>query len=173
MDKKSARKLGLNRRSQLNDRKERSDVIQQKVISQLTPNMTIGCYVSMKDEVSTEKILQYCFDHNIRVAVPKTHKTTLTFHEIRSFEDLLPGVFGVREPNNGNVIEPSRIDWMIVPLSSFDSENNRTGYGKGYYDSILKDCRRKTGIAFSVQEVDAIETDPWDVPLDEIITEQE
>lgn len=171
MDKKTARKTGLKNRSLLTpeqrERKSRDIFIQ--TLNVIHDAQMVGCYVSMKDEVSTDEILHYCFIMRIPVCVPKVEDHTLSFYEIASRDDLGPGVFGTEEPVTKKKVNLSDIDVMLVPLSSYDEENNRTGYGKGYYDSVLKACSCKIGLAFEEQKVDCIETDPWDVKLDQII----
>ena len=74
------------------------------------------------------------------------------------------------EPVSQNMADLEDIDFMIVPLSSYDSSFHRCGYGKGYYDSILGECRYKVGIAFHEQYVDGIEVEPFDVSLDYVIS---
>ncbi len=172
MDKARARKAGLKARALLSEeeRKKRSADITAIVVSCLRPGMTVGCYVSMRDEVDTFGILEYCLQDKIRVAVPKVIGNTLEFKLIESLEDLAPGLFGVKEPIQGQTIPVEEIDWMLVPLSSFDNALHRTGYGKGYYDSVLSRSRHNTGLAFSVQRMDEIEVEPHDVALDDIIT---
>ena len=93
----------------------------------------------------------------------------MQFYKIKSNDDLVPAPFGLLEPNVTEMIPVQKIDMMIVPLSSYDSKNHRTGYGKGYYDSVLGNCINKIGIAFQEQEVDQIDVEPHDVTLDEII----
>ena len=132
----------------------------------------ISCYVSMRDEVSTEEILDWCFSQKKTLAVPKTLKHTLEFQVIHSRNDLKPGIFGVSEPEGGEILSPDQFDLILVPLSAFDAAGHRTGYGKGYYDSILSSCRKKIGLAFSCQCMPSIETEPWDIPLDLILTEK-
>ena len=129
----------------------------------------VGCYVSMKDEADTYPIIRYCFDHGIPVAVPKVVDNTLQFHRICSFDQLKEGTFGVSEPIVSCPVAVYDITLMFVPLSSYDDACHRTGYGKGYYDSVLNECGRKIGLAYSEQKMESIETDPWDVILDEII----
>ena len=68
------------------------------------------------------------------------------------------------------MIPVQKIDMMIVPLSSYDSKNHRTGYGKGYYDSVLLNCSNRIGVAFQEQEVDQIDIESHDITLDEIIS---
>lgn len=171
MNKNRAREKGLKNRSllsaELREKKSRDIFIQ--VLNKIHDAKTVGCYVSMKDEVSTDEILHYCFTMRIPICVPKVEKGSLSFYEIQSRDDLGPGIFGTREPVSGRKVRISDIDVMLVPLSSYDQNNNRTGYGKGYYDSILNECSCKIGLGFNEQEVDSIETDPWDVKLDEVI----
>ena len=132
--------------------------------------MIIGCYVSVKDELDTSEILEYCFANNITVCVPKVVGKTLQFYRIDSYHDLMPVHFGLLEPKSMAMIPVQEINMMVVPLSSYDSKNHRTGYGKGYYDSVLMNCGNRIGVAFQEQEVDQIDVEPHDVTLDEIIS---
>ena len=170
MDKNTARKTGLRNRSLLSEeqRKQKSRDIFIQVLNVIHDARLVGCYVSMKDEVSTGEILHYCFTMRIPVCVPKVENDTLAFYEIASEDDLGDGVFGTKEPVRGKKVNIPDIDVMLVPLSSFDAQNNRTGYGKGYYDSILTQCSEKIGLAFDEQKVETIDTDPWDVKLDSV-----
>lgn len=171
LDKNIARAKGLQARAFLflKKRSEKSHTVCQEVISRIHAGMIIGCYVSVKDELDTSEILEFCFANNISVCVPKVVENTLQFYKIKSNDDLVPAPFGLLEPNVTEMIPVQKIDMMIVPLSSYDSKNHRTGYGKGYYDSVLGNCINKIGIAFQEQEVDQIDVEPYDVTLDEII----
>ena len=77
------------------------------------------------------------------------------------------------EPENGNVLDASEIDMILVPLLAFDKKGYRVGYGKGFYDKYLEECRKeciKVGFSY-FEPVDQI-TDKldFDVPLDLCIT---
>ena len=64
-------------------------------------------------------------------------------------------------------------DIVLTPLLAFDAAMNRLGQGAGHYDRVferLPDAWR-IGIAWSVQQVEHIVTDPWDMPLHGVITE--
>ena len=172
LDKNIARAKGLQARAllSLKERSKKSHTACQEVISRIHAGMIVGCYVSVKDELDTSEILEFCFANNISVCVPKVVENTLQFYKIKSSHDLVPAPFGLLEPNVTEMIPVQKIDMMIVPLSSYDSKNHRTGYGKGYYDSVLGNCINKIGIAFQEQEVDQIDVEPYDVTLDEIIS---
>ena len=172
LDKKIARAKGLQARAllSLKERSKKSHTACQEVISRIHAGMIVGCYVSVKDELDTSEILEFCFANNISVCVPKVVENTLQFYKIKSSHDLVPAPFGLLEPNVTEMIPVQKIDMMIVPLSSYDSKNHRTGYGKGYYDSVLLNCRNRIGVAFQEQEVDQIDIESHDITLDEIIS---
>jgi 5-formyltetrahydrofolate cyclo-ligase len=80
---------------------------------------------------------------------------------------------GFQQPlSSQNMLEP---DLILLPMLGFDRMGNRIGQGAGHYDRALelRPSAMRIGIAWSVQEVDTIPADPWDVPLDAIMTEAE
>ena len=70
-------------------------------------------------------------------------------------------------------------DIILLPLVAFDRTGTRLGQGGGHYDRALAalDAQGhrpiRIGIAWSAQEHPGLPRDPWDMPLDHIITEQE
>lgn len=89
--------------------------------------------------------------------------------------------FGIPEPDSHphRFIRPLAVDLILVPLVAFDRNGNRVGMGGGYYDRTLSflrhrmDWRRPTlmGVAFGFQEAAAIDSRPWDIPLQYIATD--
>lgn len=83
---------------------------------------------------------------------------------------------GINEPVGNNEIPPEAIDLILVPLLAFDKKGQRVGYGKGYYDRFLKDCREdciRIGLSY-FEPVERIEdAGEFDVPLDLCITPQQ
>jgi 5-formyltetrahydrofolate cyclo-ligase len=79
----------------------------------------------------------------------------------------------VFEPQNNEVIGPEEIDLVFVPLLAFDKKGYRIGYGKGFYDKWLANCRpgcMKIGFSY-FDPVESIEdSSDFDVPLDLCIT---
>lgn len=76
--------------------------------------------------------------------------------------------------------KPWGLDLILMPLVAFDTSGNRLGMGKGYYDRTLKFLRYRyhwrkpklVGIAYEFQKFDALPFQPWDIPLDAIVTER-
>lgn len=81
--------------------------------------------------------------------------------------------YGIAEPKDGIDMFPTELDLVIVPLLSFDKKGNRVGYGKGFYDRFLKQCRKdciKIGFSY-FEAVNHIEdVNKFDIRLDYCIT---
>lgn len=89
-------------------------------------------------------------------------------------EPLEPGPWGTSHPSDSAPeLTPSV---LIVPLAGFDLRGNRLGYGGGFYDRTLQMLRlsgrvHAIGLAFACQELPDIPAEPFDQPLDMIVTD--
>lgn len=90
---------------------------------------------------------------------------------ISPFTNFKTNRWGILEPVGSHAVED--IDVAVVPMVAFDGLK-RAGHGKGYYDRYLAehDCF-VIGLAFDCQEVEGLETNAFDVPLDMLVTEKE
>lgn len=64
---------------------------------------------------------------------------------------------------------------ILVPGVVWDDSGYRIGYGKGYYDGFLSQSGKKSlkaGLAFQFQVISSVPADPWDVPVDVLITDE-
>jgi len=134
------------------------------------------CYVSFNQEVITTKILPTALEMGKKVAVPKIENQEMKFYEIRSLEDLKPGILGILEPFVTVEAIPSTrmVSLFIVPGLAFDIQRNRIGYGKGYYDRYFVKQEGKPiyklALAFDFQIFDQLPVEEYDRKVDEIIT---
>lgn len=79
------------------------------------------------------------------------------------------------------LVRVQNLDLLFIPLLGFDSHGFRLGMGGGYYDASLAHLNRVRswrrprviGVAFSTQEVERLPNDPWDIPMDAVLTERE
>jgi 5-formyltetrahydrofolate cyclo-ligase len=98
----------------------------------------------------------------------------LSFRAWSSGDPMRRGSLGIPEPLPE---APELIpDIVLVPLAAFDSAGHRIGYGAGHYDRTLAHGRaakpiRAVGLAFSLQEIEAIPALSHDVSLDYVLTE--
>lgn len=111
---------------------------------------------------------------NCAIALPflGAPDAAMTFREYALQATLHKSAFGTWQPASDAPLWTP--DLVILPLVAFDRGGNRLGQGAGHYDRALAaSCAKRIGLAWSMQEVAALPRDPWDVPLDAILTEQE
>lgn len=87
-------------------------------------------------------------------------------------EDLKPGAYGIAEPTGELFTGYATIDIAVIPGVAFDFSGHRLGHGRGYYDKLLPKLTTtvKAGICFPFQVVEEVPTEPFDIPMDIIIT---
>jgi 5-formyltetrahydrofolate cyclo-ligase len=135
---------------------------------------TVAAYIPVGSEADPMALLRQAHDAGCQTALPYVSSRTspLQFLRWSPDDELHDGPFGLRQPSTGQ--PPCAPDVVLVPLVAFDSRLLRLGQGAGHYDralSLLPICY-KVGIAWSVQQADGLPNDPWDVPLDAILTEK-
>lgn len=92
-----------------------------------------------------------------------------------------PNRYGIPEPLDARPLRARELDLLVMPLVGFDREGFRLGMGGGYYDATLAYMRhrrnwrkpRLVGLAYACQGVDMLPHDPWDMPLDAVLTERQ
>ena len=144
-------------RNNILDKKNKSKIIANKVIEKIEYKnaKTIALFKNFRSEVDTAELIEYSINIGKIVALPRVVGNELKFYKIESLNDnFIKSKFGVEEPieSEKNHIENKEIDLVIVPGLCFDKQNNRLGYGKGYYDRFLKNTNAKTiAICFKEQ----------------------
>ena len=134
----------------------------------------VVCYAAFDNEVLTNKLIEYFLLKEKTVYLPKVDKNNLLIIQIDSLRDLKKGSYGIMEPTGVAVnLEDKTVDLWIVPGIAFDIKGNRLGYGKGYYDRILKSVAldKKIGLCFGFQVVVHIPIQNNDEKMGWLITE--
>lgn len=87
----------------------------------------------------------------------------------------LEGAYGIKVPDLQDciILLPEELDLVLVPLVAFSVNGARLGHGAGYYDRYLARCpqAKRIAVAFDEQELPAVATDKFDVPMDLIVTQ--
>ncbi|MFN4196562.1 MAG: 5-formyltetrahydrofolate cyclo-ligase [Caldimicrobium sp.] len=135
----------------------------------------IALYHYKNKEVNVNLILEKAFQEK-EVYLPCSHleERRLSFHLVEDLSELSPGSFGIPEPEiNKPQISPQELDLILVPGLVFDRHKFRLGYGKGFYDTFLKETKAvKIGVAFYFQVIDNLPREAHDVKMDYILTEK-
>lgn len=140
-------------------------------------------YADFSGEVGTLPVIDDAIIKGKHVYLPKVLQgfddARMDFFRINSTVELINGYKGIMEPMDDPL---SRFDYekckeekllMLVPGVAFDKDNNRMGYGMGYYDNYLKDKDKilKVAMAFDIQIIDNLPINSNDIKMDFIITE--
>lgn len=141
---------------------------------------TIGCFVSMWDEVDTSAIIERAWRAKKRIFLPVTAS-----HGRMQFRETLPesllskNDFGLWEPVGSRPIDASELDVVVTPLVAFDEHRNRIGMGGGYFDRTFAFLAGRSqwlrpkliGVAFDCQRIQKITPNPWDIGVFRVFTE--
>lgn len=144
----------------------------------------IACYLSTKSEFDTSPIIEAIWRAKKHCYVPvlsEENEKSLHFEHYQYGDALHLNRFSILEPVNGvHKILPENLDMVIVPLISFDRHGHRLGTGGGYYDRTfaflnahLSKNPYMVGLAYTVQQVDSLPSDAWDIVLNGVLTEKE
>lgn len=131
--------------------------------------------ITTKNEVDTTILLSVLQGKDKNVVVPKVgNATTLEHYLLTDTTKFITNNWGVPEPTNGIPIPANKLDVVFIPLLAFDNLGHRVGYGKGFYDSFLKDCRKdilKIGLSFfEAETVPITDIRKEDITLDYCVT---
>lgn len=149
------RELKKTLRRELTERRRAMDItdkaaVDEDIFRQLIPLIdnasAVFTYASTEIEVDTRRVIEYCLDKNIPVALPISGDTDISFYYIKNISELKKGRFGIDEPPTEY---PALADFKtlcIVPALCADGEGLRLGYGRGYYDRYLSKFTGKSVI---------------------------
>ena len=178
--KKELRKkiLGIRNKMLKEDLENNSRIIMNKIIGLKTykQSKVIFVYMDFNNEVMTSDLIKHMMAEKKRVVIPYTDivNTLVIPSEITEEADLKLSPFGYYEPKKIMPVDVEEIDLVLVPGVVFDKNLNRIGFGKGYYDRILKNLKpgaKKIGLAHDFQVLDEIPAEDHDIKMDMIITE--
>jgi 5-formyltetrahydrofolate cyclo-ligase len=126
-------------------------------------------------EIDTEFILQILAGKDKEIVVAKSNFETLTMthYLLTDNTKFQKNQYNIYEPVDGIEVPTSKIDVVFVPLLAYDKKGNRVGYGKGFYDKFLSECKEdvvKIGLSFYTPEEMIEDVVPTDIRLDYCVT---
>jgi len=136
----------------------------------------IAIFTPNDGEVETNNIIKFLSHQGHCVYFPILVGEKLKFAKVG--QHFRKNRFGIDEPLFTPLIGAHKMNLILMPLVGFDKHKNRMGMGGGFYDKTLA-FKTKQGqfnkpklfaLAFDCQEVKQLDAQPWDVPVDGIIT---
>jgi 5-formyltetrahydrofolate cyclo-ligase len=178
-NKKEIRKFMREKRGSLTKaEKERLDnAIFDNVVNskEYKESKNIFIFVSYDTEVDTHRLIKQALKDEKVLCVPRviSKEEGMIIAQIKSFEDLEPGAYGILEPKDNKFkVDETLIDVAYLPGLAFDKVGGRVGYGGGFYDRFLRKSRKdskKIGLAYSFQILEKVPMEQNNQYIDEYI----
>jgi len=180
-DKKLLRENIKNLFEMTEDQKKQNSLILANKISSLPlykECSTLLAFISTKDEIEIDSIVDLALKENKEVALPVVEQTMLAFYKIDLHwkDNLVAGKWGLKEVNKehyqkiDNFKEPLLI---LVPALAFSHSKVRLGRGKGFYDRFLSTLKvdfTTVGVCYDYQVLATLPAEKHDIKVDYIVT---
>lgn len=141
---------------------------------------SVSVFLSYGREPITDYLVSYCLAQGIKVFVPVAdYGNSLLYHaQLTDLAFVESDEKGIRIPENREKLlspEEMTVQAVFCPGIAFDLNGNRVGHGEGLYDRMLEKMpfAVKVGLCFSFQVTDTLESEPHDVKMEFLITENE
>ena len=126
-------------------------------------------------ELNTEFILHLLSGKDKEIIISKSDFETRNMSHFLLTDNtkIKKNEYNIPEPVDGIEVPSHKIEVVFVPLLAFDKKGHRVGYGKGFYDKFLSECKPETiKIGLSYFEAEDLIEDVFedDVPLDYCVT---
>ncbi len=142
----------------------------------------IGFYLPQGGEFDVHPLLDRALGMGLECYLPILPRRgrVMRFGRVRHHTPMRPNRYGIPEPVDAKPLRARQLDLLLMPLVGFDLLGHRLGMGGGYYDATLAFMvhrrlwrkPRLVGVAYECQRADALPHDPWDMPLDAVLTER-
>ena len=131
--------------------------------------------ITEQKEVDTEYILHVLSGKDKEIIISKSDFKTcgMTHFLLTENTTIKKNQYHIPEPVDGLEVPSHKIQVVFVPLLAFDTKGNRVGYGKGFYDKFLSECKPETikiGLSFFEAEETITGVFENDVKLDFVVT---
>jgi 5-formyltetrahydrofolate cyclo-ligase len=133
----------------------------------------LGVYWPFRAEFDPRGLIDWAVALGRVVALPAVidKKGPLEYRAWRPGEPFADGVWNIPVPEKREIVAPAIV---LAPLVGFDAAGYRLGYGGGYFDrtlAALEPLPWAIGVGFAAQEIATIHPQPFDIPMDLVVTE--
>lgn len=138
------------------------------------PYLTVLVYLPLSHEINLVPLTDS--DTSTRYVATRTPERggDLTVHELGG--PLEVHRFGFLQPHaSARLVPPDEIDIALLPGLAFDLYGNRLGHGAGYFDRLMwltRPSARRVGVVPADLVVDRLPTEPHDVAVEYLATEE-
>lgn len=136
---------------------------------------SISCYYPVVSEPNTLHFLEWAREEGVSVILPVSRDDGLLDWVHYTGPEAEPGLFGIPEPQ-GERLSPlsvSEVDLMLIPACAVDTNGNRLGWGRGYFDKTLGSMDQRPPVFAVVRDTEVlpeVPTELHDVPITGAVT---
>jgi 5-formyltetrahydrofolate cyclo-ligase len=128
----------------------------------------------VKNEYDARHVAKTLRDAGALTALPVViaPRQPLAFREWHPGVELAHGPLNIPYPLNSKEVVPEAV---LLPMNGWDAAGYRLGYGGGFFDRTLAALEKKPaviGVTFELARMDTIHPQPWDIPVDYVVTER-
>lgn len=181
MNKTELRKKYKEFRSQIKDREGLSHQILENLIAHFDLKykvISVFIPIIKFKEIDTWLLINQGLNLGCTICVSRSDikSKSMKHFFFESKDQLKENEWGIMEPSYGEQLKESQIDIVLVPLLAYDQKGNRIGYGGGFYDRFLSNCKSDTikiGLSFFPPEKQLFDIEETDIPLNFCVTPTE
>ena len=128
----------------------------------------------IKNEYDARYLARRLRDRGAVTALPVVvaPRTPLVFREWHPGVTLASGALDIPYPVDSPEVVPQAV---LLPMNGWDAKGYRLGYGAGFFDRTLASLEKKPaviGVSYEQARLDTIHPQPWDIPVDYLVTER-
>ena len=146
----------------------------QAIVDAVPTGAVVATYHAISGEAPAAGFARFFAERGHRIALPRLDEDgSMSFREHTDpfgESDLETGRHGIRQPStDAPKLSP---EILFVPLVAFSAAGDRLGQGGGHYDRWMdaNPDAKTYGIAWDIQLVDEVPTQPHDRRLDAVVT---
>ena len=135
---------------------------------------TVLVYMARPFEIATSMILRAALANHKTLALPAcTDDGRMVFRRVSELSQLVPGRFGILEPDpDCGIVSPDTHSLCVCPALCCDMRGYRLGFGGGYYDRFLAGFSGiKAALCYSDSLIPLIREEAYDIKMDVIHTD--
>lgn len=137
-------------------------------------NISLFLTMETQKEIDTSLLLdELKKDNHIVVSKSNFSNNELELYRYEDPQQIAVSSYGIPEPQYGQIIQPEELDIIIIPLLCVDQNGYRVGYGKGFYDRLMKQTRSDCqfiGLSFFDPIEKIQDVNEFDIPLHDCVT---
>ena len=180
LDHRRAAAIARRRRVEPADRLHQSSAIAERVVATdwYRRSEAIGLYLATGGEIDPAPIGEHVRRRGASTWYPVMAEDDgpMRFRRWDGDAPLQPGTLGIPLPPRAEECTGADLDAVLVPVVLFGRDGVRIGRGGGHYDRTFANRSQAgrphvlCGLAYDFQEDESLTAEPWDVPVDEVIT---